>query len=102
MVESRVRGRASLSGGDAAGMFPYDAASYLSKETSAWFPGVYSPDYEINWNRDRVVGRSRDLDRNDGWAKGAKLRIADSVVGAHFHLTSMPDYQALAFLNKAF
>lgn len=101
-VESRIRSRASLSGSDASGIFPYDAASWYGKEVSGWNPTTYSPDHEINTYRDRIVGRSRDLRRNDGWASGGITRILDSVVGAQFHLCSQPDYQALAFLNKGF
>jgi lambda family phage portal protein len=101
-VESRVRSRASLSGSDASSIFPYDAASWYAKETAGWNPSTYSPDYEINYYRDRVVGRSRDLVRNDGWAEGAITRILDTTIGNHFRLVAMPDYRALSLTNKAF
>jgi lambda family phage portal protein len=101
-VESRVRSRASLSGADASSIFPYDAASWSAKETAGWNPQAYSPDYEINYYRDRVVGRSRDLVRNDGWAAGGITRILDSTIGGNFRLCAMPDYRALSYVNKAF
>lgn len=69
-----------------------------------WLPGIRSPDAEINQFRDRMVARSRDLVRNDGWAAGGITRILDNTVGAAFRLSASPDYRALAALtgNKAF
>ncbi|WP_234487913.1 phage portal protein [Paraburkholderia aspalathi] len=67
-----------------------------------WFPWIRSPDSEINFNRDRMVSRSRDLARNDGWASGAITRILDNTVGAHLRLSANPDWQFLRAFNKAF
>jgi len=102
VVGPRLRNRASLSGQDSLGVFPYDAASWWTKETQGWMPNAYSPDYEINYYRDRMVGRSRDLVRNDGWASGGVTRILDGTIGNHYRLTAMPDYRALSYCNKAF
>jgi lambda family phage portal protein len=102
VVAPRIRQRSSLSGSDAAGIFPYDAASWWTKETEGWMPNVYSPDYEIDYYRDRMVGRARDLVRNDGWASGGITRILDSVIGAHYRLSAMPDYRALSYIDPAF
>lgn len=93
--------RAGLSG-DYARAFPYDAANPYHNETDGWLPWIYSPDYEFNVYRDRVVGRSRDLARNDGWASGALDRILDHTVGAHWRFVSMPDYRALSTFNPKF
>ncbi len=49
-----------------------------------------------------MVARSRDLERNDGWAAGSVLRISDSVVGNQFRPISRPDYRALARYGSAF
>src|SRR6202012_2349988 len=70
------RPRAALSG-ESAWAFPYDASSWYQPETEGWFPVPYSPDHEINIYRDRMVGRVRDLTRNDGWATGAVLSTVD-------------------------
>jgi hypothetical protein len=66
---SRLRPQAGLAGA-ARNFFPYDAANLFSAETDGWQPWVQSPDHEINIHRDRMVARSRDLRRNDGWASG--------------------------------
>ena len=74
----------------------------FSQELGAWFPLLRSPDHEINRDRDRMVGRSRDLVRNDGWGTGATYRIVDNAIGAQFRLVAKPDFLALAALDKAF
>lgn len=75
--------------------FPYDGASWSSQEMGRWLPWIRSPDAEINQFRDRIVARSRDLVRNDGWAAGAITRILDNCVGTNLRLSAMPDYRAL-------
>jgi len=75
--------------------YAYEAASLGTQEMGSWNPVIRSPDSEINIHRDRMVARSRDLVRNDGWAAGGILRILDSVVGAHLRLSARPDYIGL-------
>jgi lambda family phage portal protein len=82
-------------GGSGPYQFPYDAASWATQEMGNWMPWIRSPDAEINQFRDRMVARSRDLTRNDGWASGGILRILDNVVGTHLRLSATPDYRAL-------
>ena len=93
--------QASLSGPNRS-LFPYDAANWGGQEMGDWYPLTRSPDSEINPNRDRIIGRARDLFRNDAWAKGAISRILDSTIGASYRLVSKPDYRALSLYNKAF
>lgn len=95
-----LRRRAGLSG-DFRSAFPYDAASWYASETEGWQPQINSADHEINWHRDRIVARVRDLVRNDGWASGAITRILDNVIGSEYRLASKPDYRALAFAGGA-
>lgn len=91
----RPRPRAALSG-EAAWAFPYDASSWYQPESESWFPIAYSPDHEINIYRDRMVGRVRDLTRNDGWATGAILNTLDQVIGGAYRLIALPDWRWLA------
>lgn len=76
--------------------FPYDASSLSTQEMGSWVPWIRSPDAEINLYRDRMVARSRDLVRNDGWAAGGITRILDNTIGTGLRLSSSPDYRALA------
>ncbi|MGI4849353.1 MAG: phage portal protein, partial [Janthinobacterium lividum] len=100
---SNRRASGSLNG-SAPSAFPYEASSWQTQEMGDWLPAIRSPDAEINQFRDRMVARSRDLVRNDGWAAGGITRILDNTVGAAFRLSANPDYRALAALtgNKAF
>ncbi|MDB5822181.1 MAG: capsid protein [Herminiimonas sp.] len=95
--------RASVGDGP-SGTFPYEAASWQTQEMGNWQPWIRSPDAEINQFRDRMVARSRDLARNDGWAAGGITRILDNTVGASMRLSANPDYRALAAMTgiKAF
>lgn len=103
-----ARARADAGGlsltGFGGSVYPYEASSLQTQEMSDWYPTIRSPDSEINFFRDRMVARSRDLVRNSGWAAGGITRILDNMVGTHLRLSAMPDYRALAirFGIKAF
>jgi lambda family phage portal protein len=97
-----LKARAGLQGGLQGQLFAYDAASLDSAEMSEWQPLVKSPDTEINIYRDRMVARSRDMIRNDGFAAGAINRMLDTMIGGAYRLSSMPDYRALSRFGKGF
>ncbi|EJM20179.1 phage portal protein, lambda family [Pseudomonas sp. GM18] len=80
-------------------VFPYEASNWSTQEMGDWLPWIRSPDAEINQFRDRMVARSRDLVRNDGWAAGGITRILDNTVGASLRLSANPDYRALAAMT---
>lgn len=101
---SLPRARAALGGGAGAGggAFPYDAQVPFSQDMEDWQPWLRSPDAEINFSRDRVVARTRDVARNS-WVKGGILgRIADAAIGDNFHPIPKPNWRALARYDKAF
>lgn len=75
---------------------PHDSANIYDQRMEGWRPSLLSPDTETNPYRDRIVARSRDLVRNDGWANGGIARIQDNVVGSNFRPLSKPDYRSLA------
>ncbi|MDE3022250.1 MAG: phage portal protein [Pseudomonadota bacterium] len=90
-----------LAGG---GYVPYDAADIYSGHMAEWMPYLWSADGQLNMYRDRIVSRTRDMVRNDGWAAGGITRILDNAIGANFYPVIKPDYRALAAMtgNKAF
>jgi lambda family phage portal protein len=92
----RPRHLAGLQGGLQGAAFPYDAAAITTPEFGEWLPSIRGPDMEINYWRDRMVARSRDLVRNDGWCSGSITRILDSLLGGSYRLACMPDYRFLA------
>lgn len=98
---ARIRARAVLAGNNPSA-FAYDAQQVVSQELASWLPWLRSPDSEINYTRDRVVARARDLIRNDGWATGAVNRLLDAAVGGHFHPVPAPNWRALSAYSPAF
>lgn len=99
-VTSPKRARATnMIGGGRGGMSiggdPYDAASFGTQELSAWHPRLASADAEVLPSRDRIVARSRALDRNNGWARGGVDKRVDAVVGAKTWLKAKPDFAAM-------
>jgi len=78
----KAKGNATLLTEGMAGqsVFPYEASNWSTQEMGNWLPWIRSPDAEINQFRDRMVARSRDLVRNDGWAAGGITRILDNTV----------------------
>lgn len=105
-TQSPAASRASMiaGGNGVTGSVPYDSASNTNNRMADWQPFLYSPDSEINIWRDRMVSRSRDIVRNDGWATSAVMRTRDNVLGSIFRPISKPDYRALEYYtgNKAF
>ncbi len=93
-----IRMRASLVPSPEGGTsgFAYDGAVPRNQEMLAWQPWIRSPDSEINFDRDRMVARARDLVRNDGWAKGAINRFLDAAIGSSFFPVPQPNWEALS------
>ena len=98
------RMRALNGGGDNYMGPPYDAADSTGQHMAAWQPYLPSPDGEINFYRDRIVARVRDMVRNDGWASGSVTRILDNVIGVGLRPIAKPDHRYLAAYsgNKGF
>src|SRR6185437_5365789 len=98
-----LRARAATNGGNMGNAFPYEAQVPYSQDMEDWQPWLRGPDSEINFDRDRVVSRTRDLVRNNGWAKGGIVtRIADAAIGADFHPIPTPNWRVLSRFNKRF
>lgn len=97
-----VRRRAHMEGGwNGNGIgygpqfFPYESAEWFTAEMGNWLPWIRSADAEINIFRDRMVGRQRDIVRNDGWAAGVIDRILDNTIGSSYRFLSKPDWKSL-------
>lgn len=79
--------------------YPYDAGNPLAAEGSDWNPPLRPGDAALV-DRQRIVARSQDLVRNDGWASGTIQTILDETVGLTFRLSAKPDYRALQRLDR--
>jgi lambda family phage portal protein len=90
------RSKALTSIGSAGiGLTAYHAGSTGTQELAGWHPSLRSPDAEVLPTRDKIVARSRDLDRNNGWVQGAINKKADAIVGSNIRLRARPDFAAM-------
>ena len=77
------------------GATAYRGADRRSSELASWVATLGSPDADLSYERDELVARSRDLLRNNGWARGLVDREVDSVIGQGLRLSALPDWRAL-------
>lgn len=73
----------------------HHAASISAHDVAAWQPRRGSADADLLTELPGLVGRSRDIERNNGVAKGGVQTVIDNVVGTGLRLSSRPDYKAL-------
>lgn len=73
----------------------YEGASRIERETATWRAPIFSPDREINRDKETLDARGRDMVRNDGYLMGAQGVHKDSIVGAQFTLNARPAFTVL-------
>lgn len=73
----------------------YDAASRLARETALWMPSSGSADIDLNWNKQTLDARARDMVRNEGYVTGAVAIHRDSIIGGQYMLNARPNWAVL-------
>lgn len=73
----------------------HQGASLSSPQLSSWVPVTASADADLLPELGTLVGRSRDLARNNGIAAAGVQTLVDNVVGVGLRLSALPDYRAL-------
>lgn len=76
-------------------MTSHAAASTSDNALRDWTPLPASPDADYLSEQGTIVGRARDLFRNNGVAQGALRTLQDNVVGTGLRLASRPHYKLL-------
>lgn len=66
-----------------------------SRDLTAWRPSRKSADLDLIPEKGTLVSRSRDLERNNGIAKGGIRTLGDHVVGTGLKLVPKPNYLVL-------
>jgi lambda family phage portal protein len=79
----------------------YEGADRFSRELALWDPSAGSADDDILPDKDMLDSRSRDLMRNDAYARSGLEGRKDSIVGDMFALNSEPSVPVLKAQNKA-
>ena len=70
-------------------------ASSVRKQLTTWMPSRFPADVDLLPDLPALVGRARDLNRNNGVAAGTLQTLQDNVAGYGLRLSAMPDYRAL-------
>jgi lambda family phage portal protein len=78
----------------------YQGASRSHQSTALWNPIRASADADLQYEREDIVARARDLQRNDGATAAAVIHAADLIVGHRWVLSAKPDYYALGIDKK--
>jgi len=73
----------------------YDAASLSDRSLFDWTPLPGSADGDLSGEQEIMVGRSRDLIRNNPVAAGGFQTLKDNIIGATLRLSAKPDYRLL-------
>lgn len=73
----------------------YHGGSTTARDVASWHAPRLSADAEILPNLGTLVGRTRDLDRNNGIAESGFRTVVDNVLGSGLRVTPRPDYYAL-------
>jgi lambda family phage portal protein len=79
---------------------PYRGADPVSQELGGWHPSLNTPTGDLARARDPLVARTRDLDRNNGYASGIKQTLLDSVIGTNWRLRARPNWRVLGIDYK--
>lgn len=78
-----------------AGRRPYEAGQRGHRQMTGWAPRTGQVDQEHLGSRETIVGRARDLIRNNPIISGGLDRRAEAVVGSRIRLQAMPDFEAM-------
>jgi lambda family phage portal protein len=71
------------------------AARHDLAEFSGWRPNVRFAGTSYKYDADTILGRSRDLDENNGWINGGLDRRVESVIGVNIRLSAQPRHTLL-------
>ena len=74
---------------------PYEAARRNQRQFAGWTTRLGQVDREHLGDRPAIVGRARELVRNNPIISGGMDRRAEAVVGSRIRLQAMPDWEAM-------
>lgn len=75
----------------------WHASGRQAKELRDWNPALGSADFDLSHELYNLVARSRDIQRNNGFASGAVQTLVDNIVGTGLRMQAKPDYQLLGW-----
>lgn len=75
----------------------YTAGSLVDPDLRRWQPHLGSADSDLLPERNTIVSRARDLERNHGVADGARQTYHDNIVGRGLRLSAKPNWKVLGW-----
>jgi len=75
----------------------HNAGGFSIDGISSWIPQLTSPDNEMDGERETMVARQQDLERNDSIVSGLIQTNVDNILTSSFTLSSRIDYRALGY-----
>lgn len=94
-IMSRLGAALGLSALVGGGAQAYDAGRRDLRDLGSWNPPIGNVHEEILTNREEIVGRARDLVKNNPIVAGGIDRLCESVIGARMWPESEPDHEAM-------
>lgn len=91
------KARSFFGWGDMGGNTRRDAGRSDIPETNGWRPMPGFAGADAYGERETILGRARDLDKNNGWINGGLDRRVESVIGGSIRLSAQP---AIELLNR--
>ena len=91
----RAKAQANLPDGSASLGYPYEAGRNQGQWCGQWRGAIRSPDLDYLPFRNTIVGRVRDVVRNEPIAAAAIARRKNAVAGSGWRLSARPNARAL-------
>lgn len=100
MAKPHIKLKLSSAAAEATPRAPFSDGAHVAGSRShpdlrRWTPNLGSADSDLLPERDLIVARSRDLERNHGVADGGRQTYHDNVVGCGLRLSAKPNWQVL-------
>jgi lambda family phage portal protein len=97
LAEAFGKARAFFGFGQGFGQGRRDAARHDLPEMNGWAPAPGFAGGDFWGERNAILGRARDLDKNNAWINGGLDRRVESVIGGAIRLSAQP---AIELLNR--
>ena len=97
----RAKAQANLPDGSASLGYPYEAGRNQGQWFGQWRGAIRSPDLDYLPFRNTIVGRVRDVVRNEPIAAAAIARRKNAVAGSGWRLSARPNARALGITPEA-
>lgn len=79
---------------------PFDGAASNHPVTHLWHDDQLSPDDALTLSRPKLIERSENLSRNNGWAAGVVQKLVEGLIGTGWTFSSELDFEAIGITKE--